>query len=71
MHYQTTINIDIEVRRGNYHETVEYRVFHDTENESVEYALASYAAAGYTADQINSIETVTYESAWHGYRIML
>ncbi len=64
MHYQTTINIDIEVRRGNYHETVEYRVFHDTENESVEYALASYAAAGYTADQINSIETMAYECTW-------
>ena len=54
MQYQTTINMD--------HETVEYRVFHDTENESVTRALASYAAAGYTADQINSIETVTYES---------
>ena len=53
MQYQTTINMD--------NETVEYRVFHDTENESVTHALVSYAAAGYTADQINSIETMAYE----------
>ena len=52
--YQTTINMD--------HETVEYRVFHNTENESVTHAIASYADAGYTADQITSIETVAYES---------
>ena len=59
MTYQTTINMD--------HETVEAITYCPTggltENESVTHALASYAAAGYTADQINSIETVTYESA--------
>jgi len=59
MHYQTTINMD--------HETVEAITYCPTEglteNESVEYALDCYVAGGYTADQINSIETVTYESA--------
>ena len=57
MHYQTTINMD--------HETVEAITYCPTEglteNESVTRALASYAAAGYTADQINSIETMAYE----------
>ena len=57
MHYQTTINMD--------HETVEAITYCPTEglteNESVAHALASYAAAGYTADQINSIETMAYE----------
>ena len=57
MYYQTTINMD--------HETVEAITYCPTEgltaNESVTHALASYAAAGYTADQINSIETMAYE----------
>ena len=57
MKYQTTINMD--------HETVEAITYCPTEglteNESVTHALASYAAAGYTADQINSIETMAYE----------
>jgi len=58
MTYQTTINMSDEwVKTYG-------PVFTDglTENESVEYALDCYVAAGYTADQINSIETVTYES---------
>ena len=33
-----------------------------TQNESVKYALDTYEASGYTAAQINSIETVSYES---------
>ena len=57
MIYQTTINMD--------HETVEAITYCPldglTENESVTHALASYAAADYTADQITSIETVAYE----------
>ena len=33
-----------------------------TQNESVKCALDSYEAAGYTADQITSMETMAYES---------
>ena len=48
------------------HETVEAITYCPidglTENESVTHALASYAAADYTADQITSIETMAYES---------
>jgi len=57
MKYQTTINMSDEwVKTYG-------PVFTDglTENESVTHALASYAAADYTADQITSIETVAYE----------
>jgi len=65
MMYQTTINME--------HDLV-YAITYtskSTQNESVKYALDTYEAAGYTADQINSIETMAYESTWHGYRIML
>ena len=57
MIYQTTINME--------HDLV-YAITYtskSTQNESVKYALDTYEAAGYTADQINSIETMAYESA--------
>lgn len=56
MLYQTTINME--------HDHV-YAITYaacSTQNESVKYALDTYEAAGYTAAQINSIETMAYES---------
>ena len=56
MLYTTTINME--------HENI-YAITYatcSTQNESVKCALDSYEAAGYTADQITSIETMAYES---------
>jgi len=65
MLYQTTINMEHDLVYAITYTTK------STQNESVKYALDTYEAAGYTAAQINSIETVSYESTWHRYRIML
>ena len=56
MLYTTTINME--------HDHV-YAITYaacSTQNESVKCALDSYEAAGYTADQITSMETMAYES---------
>ena len=56
MLYATTINME--------HDHV-YAITYaacSTQNESVKCALDSYEAAGYTADQITSMETMAYES---------
>ena len=56
MLYKTSINME--------HDHV-YAITYaacSTQNESVKCALDSYEAAGYTADQITSMETMAYES---------